>query len=520
MKKYVIIMVVFASISIILCSCGNDQYAEDKAYRSILSNNLQGIREVIRDYPNIDLNDLKHHRQHYLGFGVKIDGRALSCAFDAVNDDSSDFSIAMELLKSGRINAYSEGKEGTYFDSAIETDDIRFCQEIFKNGGLPDKGIDYSIKYVRSEKGLDFLIDHGYVVDERRFLAAIEDTYQYANPQMFTTCITKKDDFSGKSRCLVAAINGDEEQLSYYVENEPEVITADVLFFAADTCSVKLLTHIAEAGFDFNIKDDDGWTPLHVAARHNTKEAVEFLIGQGLKSDGKADYYEYTLMDIAAMNGNVEVMEYLLKQGESFYSHVWESACRDETGKSIEYMLEHGYKVNDEDYYHAFVDSSKTVFDMAVKNFPTDIEWDDGIPIEDVWDEDRMLKLMDADAKITKDAFCTAVEYRYYKAVDAILEKAPNIDKTAPLFEAILNGDLELVKRLVENGADINKLAYDDMSEADETAVHVAAYSYSKDILKYLLDHGGKTSVKDGEGRTPYDLAKEYGNKENCKLLK
>ncbi len=57
MKKTILILL----LSMLVCtSCGRLEQA-DKLYYSIDSDNLQGLREVLADNPEIDFNKLKKH---------------------------------------------------------------------------------------------------------------------------------------------------------------------------------------------------------------------------------------------------------------------------------------------------------------------------------------------------------------------------------------------------------------------------------------------------------------------------
>ena len=59
-----------------------------------------------------------------------------------------------------------------------------------------------------------------------------------------------------------------------------------------------------------------------------------------------------------------------------------------------------------------------------------------------------------------------------------------------PLMAASYQGQLELLKLLVEKGADINKEGYSVSQDEPETASDIAAYSGQLEALKYLLDSG------------------------------
>ena len=55
------------------------------------------------------------------------------------------------------------------------------------------------------------------------------------------------------------------------------------------------------------------------------------------------------------------------------------------------------------------------------------------------------------------------------------------------LFSVIKNNDIEIVKLLIENGADVNA-----KNEDGETALHLANRKGYLDIVKYLIAKGAK----------------------------
>ena len=70
---------------------------------------------------------------------------------------------------------------------------------------------------------------------------------------------------------------------------------------------------------------------------------------------------------------------------------------------------------------------------------------------------------------------------------------------------------------MVNDGADINRTIV--WMDGERTPMHIAAWNPSADILKYLIEQGGKINAKDQDGKTPYDYAKMYDFKDNMELL-
>lgn len=86
------------------------------------------------------------------------------------------------------------------------------------------------------------------------------------------------------------------------------------------------------------------------------------------------------------------------------------------------------------------------------------------------------------------------------------------------LMEAISNGNYEMVKILIENGADVNiKETYQMTTESADYEgytypIHEAARSWSSNILQLLIDSGASTDLLDSEGKSPLDLARTSYN--------
>lgn len=80
-----------------------------------------------------------------------------------------------------------------------------------------------------------------------------------------------------------------------------------------------------------------------------------------------------------------------------------------------------------------------------------------------------------------------------------------------PLKIAVVRQDLQLVRDLLDAGADPNLPGEDDY-----TPLHHAAGAESAEICRLLLEHGASTSLVDIYGHTPID----YATKQNLELFK
>lgn len=110
---------------------------------------------------------------------------------------------------------------------------------------------------------------------------------------------------------------------------------------------------------------------------------------------------------------------------------------------------------------------------------------------------------------------------KYLGAIKHLLEAGanPNENGTYPYFPlhgAIKDNNLELVKLLINYGADVNTIL---TPHNGATALHEAAKKPDVDILKTLINAGALVDEVDKEGETALHRACRYGNFDNAKLL-
>ena len=87
-------------------------------------------------------------------------------------------------------------------------------------------------------------------------------------------------------------------------------------------------------------------------------------------------------------------------------------------------------------------------------------------------------------------------------------------DMTALQYAAMSNRT-DVIHKLLQRGADVNKRDLDN----GQTALHYSATHNNTDATWLLLQNGASTTIKDNEGRTPIDCARQYNNQEAVLLL-
>lgn len=153
-------------------------------------------------------------------------------------------------------------------------------------------------------------------------------------------------------------------------------------------------------------------------------------------------------------------------------------------------------------FYHACKIGDKKVIDYVLDlNILTKEEIEKGLDSAIISQSNSIISLLKREANIVDighSLFNSVIQNNYYKfrflmGVASLNEiNHHDIDQLTPLIIASQKGHFDMVKQLVEAGADINA---EDVS--GETALYHANYNKHTEIVDYLLDHGAKMSIRD-----------------------
>ncbi|KAI4137471.1 MAG: hypothetical protein L6R39_007265 [Caloplaca ligustica] len=119
-----------------------------------------------------------------------------------------------------------------------------------------------------------------------------------------------------------------------------------------------------------------------------------------------------------------------------------------------------------------------------------------------------------------------AVKYdTSFEVINLLLAAGATIKESDALHIAVMEGKKDVVKLLVEKGADVNEMGFEyrlDNSLADRAGMplHFAVDSGKVDMVKLLLDMGAEKCLKDVQDRTPLERAREKGDEEIITLMK
>ena len=130
-----------------------------------------------------------------------------------------------------------------------------------------------------------------------------------------------------------AAVYGDLQSVKKSVEAQPEVVTGNypgwstsLLHKAAEGGQLEIIAYLLSKGADPNVRDDRGWTPLHVAAAGDSLATFKSLVAAGTDISARVEnrfevqgelrvYKGKNALSFAARHGQAENVKYLLSHG-------------------------------------------------------------------------------------------------------------------------------------------------------------------------------------------------------------
>ena len=293
------------------------------------------------------------------------------------------------------------------------------------------------------------------------------------------------------------------------IDSSPHFCTA--IFHAAQNGHVDCIDLLFKAGATINV-EKGGRTPLHMAARNGHTQCVALLIRAGARLDAAPN--RTTALYEATKNGHIECAKMLLAAGAN---PTVGSPNAISLGRDIPGLREAMLKAETE----CNIQSIAKGLSQQEKNDRLAKAVIDGNAILV-----RRYLAAGADVKAVLNAQ-TRFNESYPENAEAIFKMLMEADGGASadyfnlehpntrLFLAAGQGDTELVKKLMKEGADIH--ATNSMNQW--TPLHHAAIRGHEDCLMLLLKAGAKVNQPDRFGRTPLYWAAFNSHTECVKML-
>ena len=309
------------------------------------------------------------------------------------------------------------------------------------------------------------------------------------------------------------------------------------IHFAAMIGNLEAVKQHITAGADVNAIDDDegmtqGMTPLHQAAAGGHKEIVELLIAEGADVNAQDDKFGMTPLLMAAVGIETvlapverETVELLIANGADVNALIV-SGPSEFKGKTpldlakrhpelTDLLRKHGGKTGAE------LEGGEPVAEAA-KPEPTKAKAPD-ISIIKAAQEGNIEAVKQhlaagADVNAKDENGWTPLNSAAVKGrnqiVKLLIEKGADLNAGTPLIYAATDGHMEVIELLIANGADVNAKANDQLGG---TALHMTANLGHKKVVELLVAAGADVNAKMLHGMTPLHFA--ANNKGIAKFL-
>lgn len=412
---------------------------------------------------------------------------ALAIAVDAKKDD-----IAEYLISTGKISQDSFSL--SFFAAVLSGDDaIKKMEYLMQKGGDithdPSSSLFYALKTNRMDI-VDFMISKGVDVNARgaNGVTALMGAAGRKDLDQVKYLIGKGariNAITNKRQTVLMFASGSYEVTKYLLEQGADAsITDDIyltpLFYAVDKLNIQAADLFLKAGNPPDKKSINGSSALLSAAQNNNLDMVKFLVEHGATVYVKNanGLYPYRITN------NKEVGEYLkaqdviqkkTKPAQAKYTPFME-AVNSNDFDAVKQMVESGADVNERVFAYNMTGPFESPLMLAAKNFEmAKYLIDKGAFVRGYDDKGANVFFYAVKASNTE-----LVQYLMDKWGFTVNDAAFNM--VTPLFYAAENNDMEMIKFLVEKGADINIKSGGKKTASDMTT--------SKEIKKYLKEQG------------------------------
>lgn len=296
---------------------------------------------------------------------------------------------------------------------------------------------------------------------------------------------------------------------------------------------------------EVNRGDDYGWTPLHHAVSRCKKATVEMLLARGANIN-QFNAVGETPICLAAKDGYEDIFKLLIDAGASInparpeHKMPLSFAIESRHKNIVKLLLENGAKVDEKDgsigktplLLAASIEDQSIL--RLILEHKSEVHANDYKIIESPF----LSAIMEGDTEYVQS--CLKLQLRLYRG-------AIGYYNVTPLSLAVLNGHRDIVRSLLENGAQASEVYYDlsllslaisqghydtvevllrNGAKADARSkctgrmpLSLAILNGHRDIIKLLLKYGAKADRKDEGGGTPLSLAVVQEQEEIVALL-
>lgn len=402
--------------------------------------------------------------------------------------------IVSELLKNEASLSYKGSSVlelAKSLDMTPMVDMIEECaaiREVRRKKKLDSDLLEYASGMGRNDKSVQYFIDQGANVNARReidgqtplMMAVYGKNYENVKILLDAGARINEQNDKGFAALMYAVDVNDESILRLLVECGADLELKNnegqtALFLASKGLrNHACLSYLIKSGGDVNIADKFKMTPLSNAVHYGDAKKVEILLAANAHADAVNNVGETPLM-IVAYNDDLDKAKALIKSGADVNA-------KSERGETpLIYAV---------DRMHVRMAKllAKSGADLNAK----DKDGNSPLMLSFKRESERLVKLF-----MSKD----------------INVNIQTLNGDSALLMAIRMGNADYSRELIAKGADVNVTGH------GSTAVMQAAKRGSLEIIKLLVENGADTLRRNEKGESAHDIAQKRGFREVAEFL-
>ncbi|XP_059146856.1 ankyrin repeat domain-containing protein 29-like [Physella acuta] len=312
--------------------------------------------------------------------------------------------------------------------------------------------------------------------------------------------------FKGHCECTQFLISASKNKIN---RNMCENWSSEIIL-AVRNNHTDCLSNIIEAGFNTEVRDEDGMTPLICAIITLNTDIFDLLISKGTSVNFTAGEGKTPLM-AAAWVGDVHMLTNLVRLKADVNSIDCNGytalmfSCKEGHLECVKCLVESGADVDKENNF------GETALDIAIYNGHT--ECADALHLK------KQNDIFEIGKNTLFNVSCSALLEATFNGEETRLQKILNEgvstdEKNKALLVASALGRLQFLKLLIRNGAEVNVCDTYGVTPLMESAMgdHV-------DCLSELINHKADLDIQNINGATALMLAAMYGHEKCLKML-
>lgn len=279
--------------------------------------------------------------------------------------------------------------------------------------------------------------------------------------------------------------------------NEKNQFGLTALMIASGSGNVELVKKLLEKRVELNFKGVEGNTALMMAIRNNNFDIAKMIIENKADLNLQNDRGETALM-IAVKRGNKEIIKMLIENGANL------DLQNEDKETALMIATEYGEK-----------EIAKLLMEKGADVNLQNVSGETAEILEEkyrIMNEEKYMKSLEIIGKSEKDLIVNAIENGNEEMLKALIEKGANVnfqdeDGNTALMLAIEREDEKTAKLLIENGADVNL-----QNKNGITALMLAMNDDKVEVVEKLIENKVYINFQDNSGRTALMMAVSYGN--------